>query len=1178
MARIEEKVKDLIEVKKYEPVRDFLAEPNRTIGAYYYTPETAELMVSWLTDVARVENGNGKSKALAGYRGVGKSHFLATFGTMLEHPELRATISDSHVFSSLHHLKRRHYPVAYVRRGSNETFSEELITGICKALGIAVEDSSIDIESLLRRASESAKELPFVILVDTHHERESRVSRDDGVLLGELASIAKGLNIFIGVALDDDITDADGANAAIADSFSIDYLDQEHLYKIVENQIFPKHRQSRGLIQDIYKEFRSTLPSFRWSEQRFNSLYPLHPSILEIAPFVRYYSQTFALLGFASKAGERIMGRPANSLISLDEVFDNEESTLRKSLDLADSFAIYDQVLTNVIAKIPVMQRLQSKLILKALFILSLDGNGTTAAEISETLLIFDERDPEGSIEKIRDTLRSFSNEADGVWCREEAGSDVRFGINITGKDDLNSALDEAKATLPPDAIEKALLRVAKDKYSDWKISGVEVAEGLTSFDSKFSWNGTIRHAEIFWNKSPAESSETAQSTLDARIGLLLNADHNQSESKLEPNEARLVAAPLTNAETESLQRLYVLLANTSLREHFGEQVRAAGHTNLVAAKKIWNRIFFDDARLFIGDKEYSVPAGARQDGLFSHVLEDLYLKHFSEKYPAHPSFEAELTMEQVGTLVNDLFAGVRGGSVPTQELAQKFALPLGLVREVNGELNLASEEEIGKNQYLSTLIEAIGKSNNQMITLESIRRVMDAPPYGFSREAQYLILSALVALRMVEFVTTRGDRISHRSLDLRILWNDIVGIAKPVDIKVDYAMLSHWARAVSKVPTLKDFNAENGRGETIEALRNWRDDWIARGVLERFGELPDEALNRRIWAFSVSVEKSFGVVARILKGVGENGTVLEDILQRISETFSDSLEEIEARFIDLERFEQFIESTSKRQRIWSYLAVCETTTDDQIEKLRRSLLAVIDNSYDLSAFENNDQIDNLWNEFRERFIEYFTLRHDAIMNSQQISGDFDQILKSDEWWEFEFLSKLQVFNTVHWKKAQKIVRRYRELKCAFDVRANLISHPFCACSFNLTSMNELAKLANSLANTVEAGRRSYRSTLKTMHEFIEQQIIDVAAKKENPEMRNDAESLIESLRDSSMQAFTGGQLNILHAVLIDDAISTTIQVKFPTDDVVYTSNELRLRVNSWVDDLPDSPVMLKLQ
>ena len=125
----------------------------------------------------------------------------------------------------------------------------------------------------------------------------------------------------------------------------------------------------------------------------FSALYPLHPAILEIAPFVRLYVHDFALLGFAAEAGEKILGRPANSLISLDEVFDTAEHGLRKVADLKGAFSAYDRINADVVSKIPVMKRLQAKLILKALLLLSLDGQGASASEISASMLIFDESD-----------------------------------------------------------------------------------------------------------------------------------------------------------------------------------------------------------------------------------------------------------------------------------------------------------------------------------------------------------------------------------------------------------------------------------------------------------------------------------------------------------------------------------------------------------------------------------------------------------------------------------------------------------------------------------------------------------------------------------------------------------------------------------------------------------------
>ncbi|MEP6703705.1 MAG: DUF6079 family protein, partial [Acidobacteriota bacterium] len=429
MTLIQEKVKDIVEVRAHKNLRDFSADPAETVAGYYFTDGTSDLMAKWLDKVASVSQGEGAAFALAGYRGVGKSHFLATLGALVSHPELRARVLDPHVAAGAHRLTRRHYPVTIVRRGLHESLFDEFTEAVNLSLGIDCSQFGDSVTDILRAAAEKAGELPLILLIDTASERGSRVTRDDGPFLSEMAEVAKTLNIFLGVALDDDIAGADGSNSAISRSFSIDYLDQEHLYKVVNTYVFPKHPSAQVVLSNVYNQFRELLPNFRWSEQRFNSLYPMHPAILEVAPFVRLYVHDFALIGFASAAAERILGRPANSLIGLDEVFDNVEKSLRTIPDLEEAFKAYDHLNTEVVGKIPVLRRLQAKLILKALLILSLDGQGTTAGEISAAMLIYDEEEPARALAVIDDLIRKFAEELPGdIQILAEEGRETRYG------------------------------------------------------------------------------------------------------------------------------------------------------------------------------------------------------------------------------------------------------------------------------------------------------------------------------------------------------------------------------------------------------------------------------------------------------------------------------------------------------------------------------------------------------------------------------------------------------------------------------------------------------------------------------------------------------------------------------------------------------------------------------
>src|SRR5688500_14788541 len=97
MKRINEKVKDIIEVRKFNSLQDFNADPAATLSAYRFTDATSELMSKWLDKISVLQSGQGHALALAGYRGVGKSHFLATLSAIATHPDLRTKISDSHV-------------------------------------------------------------------------------------------------------------------------------------------------------------------------------------------------------------------------------------------------------------------------------------------------------------------------------------------------------------------------------------------------------------------------------------------------------------------------------------------------------------------------------------------------------------------------------------------------------------------------------------------------------------------------------------------------------------------------------------------------------------------------------------------------------------------------------------------------------------------------------------------------------------------------------------------------------------------------------------------------------------------------------------------------------------------------------------------------------------------------
>ena len=1081
MKRIQEKVKDLIEVHSLYGLQDFIFDPAQIVAGYHFTASTAELMAKWLDEIARLDAAEGAAKALAGYRGVGKSHFLATLGAILAHTELRAAVADQHVSAAIEFLKRRRYPVVFVRRGLQPTLLDELRAAIASTFDLDIADLSFSATELLAAAASQNPDLPLILLIDTAFEREARVMRDDGVLLGEIAAVAKQSGIFVAVALDDDIAEADGANAAIARDFTIDFLDQEHLYSIVEARIFPKHRMARNLLREIYAEDKRLLPDFRWSEPRFIALYPLHPIILEIAPFVRLYAPEFTLLGFASDMGGKILGRPASSLIAPDEVFDAVETTLRKAKDLIPTFAAYDRITNEIIGQIPIMQRLRAKLVLKAFLLLSLDGEGATAADICSAMLIYDEADPTQAVAQVGEWLERFAAaDPEQISRRDDTGRDPRFCFKIGNKDSLNQKLVEASRKVAPAAISQILRRMARERFSDWTLPGEsEVADRM---ESQFVWRGGQRRGRIVWNADAKANEPPVNSDLFDWELTVVNSDFQTGESLTTTDIPQIFWRPadLRQEEADAIRRFYVLLTDPDLREEFAEQIRAAGHAHTIAIEKIWSRVFLDDARFLIDGEEITLSEAGRAADSLAEILTAILEPLFENRFPNHPWFDAALGKSEVSVLIHDFFGGAKLNISETQILAEIFALPLGLAAR-HGEILLPETEKnlaaLPLAREILSLVENRGDA--ETVALNDVYQNLRRKPFGLAREAQQLILAALVARRQIEFVTAQGNRINRRSLDLKIIWDDIVGIAPPSGTVYSSDRLTAWAQTLTGADDLRSIDTPAEREAVYLSLQLWLEEWQKERILTRFDALTEDVLNTKIWRAACNVEKTFGAVAETLAASRDGDIALEEALSRVADTFSDSESEFFTRSQESNVLRDFIAAVRQREEIISYLALCEPTDDEKTEYFRGRLWQMLDENYSQPTVERHREIANLWKSFRARYAENFAAKHDLVMKSHYLQEQFDEIMRSDEWREFENLSQLPIFRPQIRREVQSDLQSLRELDCRFDVQEMLESHPFCACSFNLTQIGEWEKLPEKLRGDINRGRADFHHALR---------------------------------------------------------------------------------------------------
>ena len=1179
MKRIQEKVKDLVEVLPYKNLQDFISDPAQTLAAYHFTDFTSALMAKWLDKIALLHGKKGAANALAGYRGVGKSHFTATLGAILAHPELRSRITNSLAAAGAQNLKRARYTVANVRRGTHDTLLAEIKDALAKTFEIDVSEISDSLAEMMKWATAKSGDLPFILLVDTAFERAARVARDDGAILGEIAEMTAEMNLFVAVALDDDIAAADGNNAAISRLFTIDYLDQEHLYRIVDTHIFPKYRQKFHVLHDIYANFKTVMPNFHWSEQRFTALYPLHPAILENAPFVRLYAPEFALLGFASEAGAKILGRPANSLIALDEVFDRVEPALRKIEDLKDATHTYDTLNHDIIAHLPVMQRLRAKLILKGLFLLSLEGEGTTAGEISAAMLIYDENNPEKSVKTVGELLEKFYSALPEDIQRSAADDrETRYSLRVSSKDNLNKAIAEAVQNIAPDVVPKILRRVGRERFSDWNFS--DETDGAEAIDCRIVWRGGIRNGKINWNAGDNFAAETLDSPLtDWRVIINMpGAERRAASGDTEVSEVFWQPASLRPDDIETIARYHVLLTDQHLREEYGEQLRAAGHSALMAVEKIWNRIFIEEATLAIENLDFNFSEKARAAGTLTEVFSDMLEPLFENVYPEHPYFAETLGKNEVASLVSDFFSGARQSMAESQHLASTFARPLGLVVERGSAFVPETEDNLINLPLARQILTAVKASDGNSVSLGAIYKMMRQPPAGLEREASQLILAALVAQRRIEFVTSRGDRINRRSLDLKIIWDDIEGIATSSSVAYGDARLTEWARLVTNSPTAQSIDLPAERQAVKTALENWLIGWQSDRVLERFNDLPDDILNTKIWRMATRTEKTFGAVAATAAAILDDSLSLEEGLHRIADAFSDSEKELETRQNDLRVLKDFIEGAGRREKIRQYLAIGETTDDENLESLRDQLVMLIETGYFNPSGEINARLDETWQKFHAQFADYFALKHDLVMKSHLTREKFAEFRRSDEWWEFETLSRLTIFQRTYWKEARGLYRQLKELDCPFDVRTMLKTQPFCGCSFSPARARHWESLPAALEETVARGRANYRGVLWKLKDTLVSLFEHFIEQEHDAEFTTTARHLIGIFKSNEpIPLLNNNDLVALQKVFDDLPTAPLLQIKLPGDESFLSREELRVQLNDWLEDLPNEPVLLKI-
>lgn len=1187
MKRLPGKIKDFVDLQVFDEVQDFFVNPARALAAYRFTDATSDLLARWLDTLANLPHGQGAALALAGLRGCGKSHALAVFSALLSVPHLRAGAADAHVAASARRLSDRRFVVVYVRRGILPTLTDELVAGFSARFGGDVSWGT-EPAAMIETARRHSPDASLVVIVDTAFGRTARVSRDDGPLLSELARAAVKANAMIILALDDDISGADGVNVALASSYQICYLDPEHIYRVADLYLLRKNAQARDFLHDVYARLRLSVPGFNWSQQRFTCTYPVHPIIADLSSAVRLYAPTFAFLPFAAAAAGHALARPALSLVVLDEVFDRVEADLRATQELKPALAAYDHLANEVIAQLPVMRRLQAKLTLKGLFVLSLDGRGATARELSAAMLFYDETDAEASIKRVEEILRHFAQAAPPDSLEQTAyGDSLRYCFNVTGSSGFDAALAKRAAALENcDAeIDRLLHAGALARFPDWPLID-ENRRTIEQADFSFVWRGADRPGRLLWQTRDGSSYLADDDALKDKLFYdwkiaVLPPGVTVAEEVLRAKFDVWAPAPPTAEEKDTLRRLVALHADEQLFTQYEETALAAETMLEARAKLIWTRLFVDEGALVVDGERRQFTDAARGAPTLGEALAQMFAAQFDERYPAHPQFASRLDEDEVTNLVGGLFVGAHLTDATSQRLAKLFAAPLGLTAaRGDGMLMPEAGARLTAHAWVKEILDLVNAADGATVAVDQINRILRDRPYGLLREPQQLILAALVAQRRLEFVLATGERLNRQALEGPLHWDRITGVAAPISLLQGAEELTAWAGRLAKQQDLPALSDDESRAAIGEALTEWLAEWHASDLVTRGERIPEEALTTRAADLTAAVRRSFGAAAQAVEAALAGHIALEEGLQRVSDSFGNSVENYEHELGRLEDLSAYLAEMEWRAGVRDYVLLAEATGVNEIENMRGELLRLTEDVHASLDPELRRRHRALWQDFQARYAAHFAQLHDQT-TGDELHRAVDDVTNGDEWREFEMLSlNISLVNKQYWHDAELLQRRAKEARCDLPVRTLLAARPFCYCQFRLARVDELLSVPEDLRHTVERGRIAHRRTLEMWSRHLSGALRELAA-NDGARQTGDA-----ALADKLSTLFGEGALPFSfshHELrLIEQALQNTVlppvRIEWPAGGYgLLTRQELHERLVQWMEEMPEHPALIEV-
>ncbi|HEX4947443.1 MAG TPA: hypothetical protein VFZ34_12295 [Blastocatellia bacterium] len=1101
-------VKAYVELQNYQEITGF-AEAERVVSSYVVTNAIGVLAARVLTDLAAPRGTNTDTplpalQIITGQRGTGKSHFLAFLRTLIGVKTLRGLVADSNLLTALGLFGDKMVTTVAINFTDAEQapFATCLRQALCDTLKHAsyFDDekwaAAVQGEQVFEQALGALPLGSQLILFIDNMPHRWRVApetvEDDLNWLALIARQSNALPLRAVIVRDEEVGENDTSDSAVYS------LPPDSAQEIISRRVLRKSSAQLRELEDLYNELGQLLPGYSWSKEEFVRCYPVHPLIYECAAAFRAAAQSFSLPNFVATSVTRVLSRPATSLITPDEVFDRYEYEFRKNQTLASSFKLYDQIVTQAIAKLPVSERLWAKLALKTLFAFSLNGQPATAQQIAQAQMLTDETNPQAAYERVTTILTHFATTCPDALLPTGSGNNCSYllasvhqAVGITLERQLTEA---ARDIAPNDARLLALLFAIGLEHFQDEPSNLESQVATSAFSSSalpsswtqsFSWRGSLRSIEVClgendstesqWRLVIAPPSEDAAGISDSQLDeytVVWRPAVVSGPLFLHPLKKLLVLQELTQArlaEGVSLSEDY-----RATREKLTEQVRELFRELYLAKGMLSNCEYTFAVTSFVTERTFT--------GFLGHAFDALLSRHF----PQHPPFVEPLTIPLMQQLIGAFFLGTEEQRIApeVQQLAAQFAAPLGLASAATSSAPPQYEPDIFSEAVqaypfvqavLSFIDEHTDESGLAQVPLILLERLLSDVPYGLSYATQHLLFGGLIATNLVELLNeessqevTRANLTPDFSLDRFTAVRRVAAISYPPNV------LAEWARLLTGQVDLPALITLEGERRVREAVGRWLASWHTEELNARFEQLPMDMLTLSAWRALNASKLRFARVSALAEAIAEGTMEIKTALSRIADIFGldrMALARMQDEMRALSRFLDWIPSFTELR---NYLLAAESTSDFSIEGMRAALTTEIQDAPTLLDTEMRRHLEVKFAEFRKCYSEFYAAAHEAEVGPTANRQLISSFCVSPEWTKFRLLMELRMESGAFERDAQALLKLAQETRCDLPVLELLQHQPHCCCSFRLHRQVQLSTLLDALKAIVSAASTFY--------------------------------------------------------------------------------------------------------